>query len=186
LTLDLSKVPKDQRKRVKEEIGEFVSNEVLRYLQTGNSPVSKRGRFKSLNKNYADEEKGGNRTANLELDGDMLDAFGSKNTKDGIEVGIIRRQVTQSPKADGHNNLSGESKLPTRRFVPSEEESFKQPIMNGVKRIIKENERQSVPERTPLKITERVQDEIQTAVTIEDAIGEEILTRIIGDIFGEG
>ena len=107
-------------------------------LGDGKSPVAGRGSFKKLNKEYAGEQKDGNTTANMELEGDMLDALLSKNRKgDKIEIGIFKAK--EQGKADGHNNFSGKSTLPTRRFIPNEKERFKKRIRTGIKTIINDN-----------------------------------------------
>ena len=138
INLDLSNVPASQRATVKREVGDFVVDEILRSVSGGRSPVSGRGKFKTLNKEYAKNEKGGNRNPNLELDGDMLDSLVSKNVNSGVEVGIFKS--SELGKADGHNNFDGDSKLPTRRFIPDDNEKFKKGIETGIKRIVKEFE----------------------------------------------
>ena len=73
--------------------------------------------------------------ANLELSGDMLDSleFRVKGTK--IEVGIWG---SEADKADGHNNFSGDSKLPERKFIPngSNGETFRPDIRQEVDSIL--------------------------------------------------
>jgi hypothetical protein len=133
IKLDLKGIK--QKAKVKKEVGDLVIDEILRSLSEGKSPV-KGERFKKLDAQYAKEFKGGDRTPNLELTGDMLDALKVKNTKDGIEVGIFSKK--QTPKADGHNNFSGESKLPQRRFIPSEDQEFKRDIQNRIKAVVNE------------------------------------------------
>ena len=134
LSLDLSRIPTTSQSRAKEDVGEFVRNEILRFVAEGKSPVAGRGAFDKLSSDYADAKKGGNRTSNLELEGDMLDALKYEVTATGIEVGIF--DSNEAPKADGHNNFSGRSKLPTRRFIPSGTEDFNGRIMTGVRQIL--------------------------------------------------
>ena len=38
-------------------------------------------------------------------------------------------------KADGHNNFSGESKLPTRQFIPKDNQSFRPDIKSEIQAI---------------------------------------------------
>ena len=123
------------RTEAKKEIGDLIVNEILRYVQDGNSPVAGYSAFKKLNPVYAKEEKGGDKTPNMELNGDMLDAleFISRRGSE-IEIGIFKS--SQVGKADGHNNFSGDSKLPLRRFIPDENESFKRDIESKIKTII--------------------------------------------------
>lgn len=137
IKLDLSQIKgRAEKAIVKKEIGDFIINEILLSVSNGKSPVAGFNKpFKKLNSKYAKEHKGNNRTANLELEGDMLDALISKNKAgDKIEIGIFAKK--QQGKADGHNNLSGESNLPTRRFIPDENENFKRFINNGINQII--------------------------------------------------
>lgn len=131
--LGLQDVPAGTRTTVKRQVGELLVTEILRSVEAGVSPVSGRSRFKILNEEYASREKGGNRRPNLELEGEMLDALTFKQKASGIEVGIFN---SQAPKADGHNNHSGDSSLPLRRFIPTEGEEFKSDIRLRMKDII--------------------------------------------------
>jgi len=51
-----------------------------------------------------------------------------------IEFGIFDR--SQAPKADGHNNFSGDSKLPLRRFIPDRDETLKKSIEKRIETVI--------------------------------------------------
>jgi len=178
LTLDLTDIPRDRRKQAKEEVGEFVVGEILRYVSSGNSPVSGRGKFQRLQSGYADKEKGGLRTANLELDGDMLDALQARNTVDGIKVGIFKS--SQVPKADGHNDFSGESKLPTRRFIPDGGEGFKRSINSGVKQILEQYKEVEKPQsQLPSALALG-----QAAVTSESTL-DDVLSPFLTGLFDE-
>lgn len=98
------------------------------------SPV--RGKsWPKLSKGYAKEKAvaGYSPVADLERSGEMLGSLDYKETKTGIELGIYG---ASAPRADGHNNFSGESKIPTRRFLPYEGEGFKQTIEKEVEKII--------------------------------------------------
>jgi len=139
IDLDLSDVPRSERTSVKKEIGDYVVDEILEAVSRGSSPVNGLGSFKRLNKDYAKDQKGGNTTANLDLFGDMLDSLTFKNTAKGIEVGIFKS--SEVPKADGHNNFSGKSTLPLRRFIPKDGEDFKKQIEDGIKDIVDEFKR---------------------------------------------
>lgn len=133
LKLDLEDVPENRKEDAKEEVGQFLVDSIMENLDQGNSPVSGQS-FKKLSKKYAEKMKGGDRTPNLELDGDLRAAIGHESSEDGIIIGVMDK--SQRPKADGHNNFSGKSNLPLRRFIPSEEEKFKKNILNGVDQII--------------------------------------------------
>ena len=54
--------------------------------------------------------------------------------------GKLSLEVTgrEAAKADGHNNHSGDSTLPERKFIPEERETFKRDIVQGLKSLLKE------------------------------------------------
>lgn len=135
IELDLEDIPKDLHKEVKEAVGQFIIDSIIDTVGSGTSPVSGERSFKKLTKKYADKEKGGDTTPNLYLLGDMLGSLDFKITKDGVKIGV---DESQWGKADGHNNFSGESQLPKRRFIPDEGQTFKSDIMNGVDDIIEQ------------------------------------------------
>jgi len=169
LKLNLSDIPKSQQAQAKKDVGEFIINEILRYTAKGESPVSGEGRFKTLDKDYAKEQKGGNRTPNLRLEGDLLEALDSRNNSGNqITIGIMKD--SQMGKADGHCNFSGESKLPKRRFIPEEKQTFKQPIMRGIKEIL-DGYRETGP---GIGIT-RPGESVSTTITLEDILPKNIL-----------
>lgn len=136
IDLDMTDIPREQRTAVKKEVGDFIVEEILEAVSQGKSPVGGLGKFKELKKEYADAEKGGNRTPNLELLGDMLDSLTFEDAGNGIEVGIF--DSDEVPKADGHNNFSGKSTLPLRRFIPRGSEKFDRDIESGINDILEE------------------------------------------------
>jgi hypothetical protein len=175
IKLDLSEIPLSNRAAVKKEIGDFIVTEMLLSISEGKSPVSGRSGFKKLNKQYAKDEKGGDINPNLELEGDLLDALRAENRKgDEIEIGIFKS--SEQGKADGHNNLSGKSKLPTRRFIPDEKESFKRNIMNGVKQIITDNKVQTRQD-AEFDTTIRLEQE-QTGIDLQSVLGRSFLDEL--------
>ena len=91
--------------------------------------------FPALSKDYRKEkvEDGFDGVPDLERSGDMLDALDYRVTSEGIEFGVFGADAL---KADGHNNLSGESLLPQRRFIPGEGEGFVSAIEREVNKII--------------------------------------------------
>lgn len=108
--------------------------QILLSVAARKSPVTGDS-FDPLSKEYKAKKTGEGLAGvpNLELSGDMLDALDFRVTSDGIEIGVFGEDA---PKADGHNNLSGKSLLPTRRFIPEEGESFTSSIEDEVNRII--------------------------------------------------
>lgn len=130
-------LPTDKRAEALDDISNFVLESVLQHVGETNSPVSGHGKFKALGKAWKakKEEEGGTPIPNLEFTGSMLSAL-ECNIKGGKLV--LRIKGSESDKADGHNNHSGKSEIPTRRFIPleSDGETFKKEIINGIKTII--------------------------------------------------
>lgn len=120
------------------DVAEFVKTEVLAYVAESKSPVAGGSFKKSLSKEYKKrkQEQGGSSVADLELDGDLLNAL-EVTVKSGRKLSL---QIVgeEAPKADGHNNHSGRSELPERIFIPKKEQTFKRDIVQGVKRILEE------------------------------------------------
>lgn len=166
------------------EIGEFVIDEILRDLSQGKSPVSGKN-FKKLNKLYADDQKGGDTTPNLELEGDMLSELTWKPAKGGIEIGFFDDN-DETAKAYGHNTgmkghktLSG--KVPQRQFIPRSSETFKGSIEKGIKNIIKEYKPKGKtfdPDITSFELDEGEGIEI----TLEDIFSQDLIGDLLGKI----
>lgn len=129
---------KRSHKKALEEIAEYVRDEILQYVGEGKSPVSGGAWKRSLSPEYKKLKKeiSGSDFANMELYGDMLDSLEYRIKGDTIEIGWFSGE--QAAKADGHNNFSGESTLPTRQSIPKENQSFKRDIVSGMKAIAKE------------------------------------------------
>lgn len=124
--------------KVIDKIAKFIVDSVASKTKSGTSPVKGRGKFKKLTKEYAAAMKGGSRKPNLTLEGDMLgslDAFKKRGHTMRLTVA-----EDENDKADGHNNHSGDSLLPERRFIPKDKdgETFKKDILQGIKKIIKD------------------------------------------------
>ena len=118
-------------------MGEYLKEQVLTYVAAQSTPISGAGYKSSLSSKYAKVKQAevGNQLANLELTGGMLDQFDYRVTSSGVEIGVYGSAAL---RADGHNNFSGDSDLPERRFLPKEGESFKSQITREVKRIIED------------------------------------------------
>lgn len=71
--------------------------------------------------------------ADLQLSGDMLDSLDYRVTSEGIAIGVYGEAA---PRADGHNNLSGDSELPLRQFLPNVGETFSSGIKKEIERIV--------------------------------------------------
>jgi len=130
--------PKDlsaaQRKRVMKEVKDFVIEEVLNRVGGGDSPVKGERAFAKLNKTYAKKQKGGNRTPNLELKGDMLDSLTVKEKGDKLTLSVSKKE---NDKAEGHNQLGRKSSpLPKRRFIPAQKQGFNKEITSEIASIV--------------------------------------------------
>lgn len=201
LELDLTGIPSADREAAKKEVGDYLLNAILRDVNKGTSPVEGEGRFRSLQKDYATKEKGGVRTANLELDGDLLNALKAESLSgDKIEVGVRGKEA---PKADGHNQISAEAKAWAkqtnrtkykRRFIPDDNQKFKKSIMNEVTSIL-DSYRQVGEEQGPtekyafdLGLLDKVEvgkvanvqaNPKQTTATVEDLFSDESIEALL-------
>ncbi len=133
IELDLSGIPDELKEDAKQAIGEYIKDQTIEFLADGRSPVA-REKFKELNEDYAKKFKGGDPTPNLYLDGDLQGSLDFEITEDGLIWGVM--DENQRPKADGHNNFSGDSKLPKRRFIPGDGQKFNSEIESGIKNIL--------------------------------------------------
>lgn len=129
------KLPARVRERIADEVGNFLVEQTLIAIEQEKSPVQGEGTFKALSPEYAALKKreGGTPKPNLEFNGDLKDQLDFKETKSGVIVGVFG---DRAPAADGHNNLSGKSSLPKRRFLPDEGQNYKKEIRIEVDRII--------------------------------------------------
>lgn len=171
-TIDLSsygllEVPASKRREVKEEVAEFITNEIQLFLADGKSPVSKES-FKRLSKEYAQREKDGDRTPDLNLEGDLWQSIDAQLRKGSqIEVGIFKK--SEQGKADGHNNFSGKSAM-QRRFIPSQDQKFVKSIETGISQIIKQAQRKQTPRQEQSRDLEQ-SSRVQSEFTFEELFG---------------
>lgn len=136
------KPPKDRelRDEALDRVAELVQTSVLEYVGDAKSPVKGGPWKRSLSPAYKKikDKESGVTVANLELTGDMLDALEvvrKRGTKLSLQI-----EGDEAPKADGHNNHSGDSQLPERRFIPKDGETLRDTIWRDVKRILQEYE----------------------------------------------
>lgn len=122
---------------VKNEVGELLLDYILKRVANAKNPFTGES-YQGLSKDYRDEKKdsGAPGKANLENSGDMLDEFKYSTTDEGVKLFV---DGDQAPKADGHNNFSGQSKLPKRQFLPMEGDTFPSQVEREVQAIIAEN-----------------------------------------------
>lgn len=140
---EIAGIDKKPRGELKEEIlsavADFVAEEVRAKIESSTSPVSGEGKFTKLSKEYRKRKlaEGLSGSPDLTFSGDLLSS---------IEVDFFKNKLRltvsddQQDKADGHNNFSGRSNLPTRAFIPNESDgqTFKRDILNGIKDIVLE------------------------------------------------
>jgi hypothetical protein len=136
ITLDLDGVPLKVQDDVKEEVGDYLLEQILSTVGSQESPILDKP-WPKLSEDYAEIKKndGFDPVPNLERTGDMLGALDFKVTSDGIKIGIFGNKE-QVAKADGHNNFSGESQIPTRQFLPEKGERFSSDIESQINKII--------------------------------------------------
>lgn len=137
--LDINLPRGADKESILEEVADFTLASVLESIGNSRSPVASYGKFPALNPEYKKRKvaEGGQPVPNLELSGDLIAAM--EVFPKGNRI-VIRVKGKEGDKADGHNNHSGESQLPLRRFIPAEGEMFNQTIMRGIKEIIRSHE----------------------------------------------
>lgn len=135
-------VPKENREDALDAVAEYVKESALSYIGSGKSPVNsdvwKRGLSKEYKKKKAEESSV--TFANLELEGDLLDALEVERKANKLFYGVSGDK-SLTGKAEGNNIGSygrEEDEEKARRFIPLEGETFKKPILDGIKQILKE------------------------------------------------
>ncbi len=163
--IDRDGLPRSVVNEAMADIKDYVLEQILLDVADTKSPVTGKP-FKKLNSEYAKfkAQEGGTPIANLLLTGDMLDAVRIKSA--GSDKLLLYVTEDQSDKADGHNNHSGESNLPTRRFIPDEEDgdSFRPEIRNGIKDIINQKI-EGIASIVEGEITSEVLSRLQSGLT---------------------
>jgi hypothetical protein len=132
---NIDQIPSSLRSDLVNEVGDYLVQSILDYVGEAKSPVAG-GKYKStLSDAYANSQKNGDTMANLDLNGDMLNALTFKtNAATGkVTVGIFDND--QAIKSYNHN--VGDT-LPKRQFIPDEDQLLKAEIIRGVKRIIQD------------------------------------------------
>lgn len=186
MNLDISDLPSDLKQQAKQEVAQLIIDSTLEYVSRGESPVGGERTWKQLSEEYANREKGGNRTPNMELSGQMLDNFRSTisdTSENWIEVGIEGGEAED--KAESHNHFSGQGKNPRRRFIPDENQNYRMDIMREVKRIEnakrqekkRREERQTTVESSLRQenTSSQVQEEINFNISSSEFVGRDRL-----------
>lgn len=135
LKLDIpTNIRGSERRDLLDEIGEFIVSEIIQNVSSGFSPLQGINKFKKLSPEYAQYQKNGDTTANLDLNGDMLDSLTFKIVgTNKIKIGIF--DPDQAIKSFNHN--TGDT-IPRRAFIPNKNEQFDKRIMSGVDELIQE------------------------------------------------
>ena len=130
-------VPSELKEEIASDVGEYLKEQILKAVAESTSPISGGAFKKSLSPAFKKkkESEGLPGVANLEYSGQMLDSLDYKVTSKGIELGVFGEPAR---RADGHNNFSGESKLPKRQFLPEEGQAFKGSIQQEIDKIIRD------------------------------------------------
>lgn len=128
-----------ERTDLMKEIGDFVLTSMLDLLADGHSPVKGAGDLSKLTTKYADNQKDGDRTPNMELGGDLLDSLTYEADAYGVKIGTWSDK--QAIKAYGHiTGFKGhpwlDGKVEPRKLLPSDKEQFVQDIQDGIQMII--------------------------------------------------
>lgn len=174
LDLDLSRIPSGRVNSAKRAVLNVIENETSRAVAKGRSPV-KGEFFPKLNKEYAEDFKQGDRTPNLQFDGDMLEAI-EYTVLQGSEIGWgYSDKNAQSDKADGHNQFSAKSKkaiwangnpkLERRRFIPDVNQDLKPSTMRLVNEELDKFRTQNESTEFALELNTSNEEEI-TAIDI--------------------
>lgn len=129
------KLPAKTKKRIQDEVGSYLVEQTLASMGEGKSLVQGAPSFPKLSKEYKKKklEEVGSDKANLEFNGVMKDEMDFEATSKGVAIGVYGERAGA---ADGHNNLSGKSSLPLRKFLPDEGETYKKKIASEVDRIV--------------------------------------------------
>jgi hypothetical protein len=209
IELNLASVRESDKSRLKKEVADLLYNEVLRSVAQGKSPVAgESGNFKKLSKAYSEREKQGNRTANLQLEGDLIrEDLAARVLDEGdiIRIGHFNPDTsdTQGEKADGHNQHTAKAQawaltrrneetgdpFPKRRYIPSSSQTFRPDIMARVEKIINKYKVNDPLELAADIIEGRLSSigKVQisrvsptvTAVSIDDILSDEFISELL-------
>lgn len=152
-TIDLFsdvKLTRKQKAEVQDQVGQYLYEETQARISEEKSPVKGEPWKKTLSKDYSKRklDEVGNKNADLQFSGRMLDQFKVIPVEEGIKIGVFGERA---PAADGHNNFSGKSPLPRRRFLPAEGQEYNPQLEREVKRIIADVTAESDSAKAPTK-----------------------------------
>lgn len=141
---DVKFLSREKREEIANEVGEYLIEQITMSVNELSSPIAG-GKFKkTLSQKYKDKKQseGGVPFANLQVTGEMLDSLNFKVNSKGLDIGVYG---PAAERADGHNNLSGESDLPQRRFLPDIDQKFKDEIQTEINNIIEDSVAEDIP-----------------------------------------
>ncbi len=126
---------RSQKKRIKDQAGDLIVQTILTRASAASSPIRGGSWKATLSKEYKKLKRaaGGSSIADMDLTGGMLEALGFVRTADGIRLRIKGKAAL---RADGHNNFSGNSSLPTRQSLPQEGDKFKDGVERDIDNLI--------------------------------------------------
>lgn len=137
--IDESELTDGRKQMALEVIQDFLKESILLDVSRSRSPVTGGG-WEGLSRDYKafKEDEGGTPVANLELTGALMDSLIVRQS--GPSFLLVTVSDDQMGKADGHNDHSGESKLPRRPFIPdpAKGETFSREIRGGIREIIED------------------------------------------------
>lgn len=142
LKLDLPDfLDEGEREELNAEIGDYLVTAMLDMIADGHSPVAGAGNFKNLTEKYADREKGGDQTPNMEMEGDLLNSLTFEADAYSVKVGFW--DESEAIKAYGHiTGFKGhpwlEGKVTPRKLLPNAKEKFNSEIQEGIDQLIEE------------------------------------------------
>lgn len=135
--IDKSQIPKDVQSEILDAVSNLTLETVLSDVKSTRSPVTGRT-FAGLSPDYAKvkKRKGGQPIPNLRLEGDLLGSLTIKKKRGELTLTVGDDQMG---KADGHNNFSGDSKLPERNFIPDadRDQTFRPAIRGAMEDVIR-------------------------------------------------
>jgi hypothetical protein len=167
LSDELDGLTKAQKRELVDQIGELLVEQVLSYVADVSTPISGAGFKRTLSPEYKKRklDEVGSGEPNLDLTGEMLNSLTYKVQGEKIELGVFGEDA---PKADGHNNFSGKSSLPQRRFLPGEGQEFKSDIKRLVKETVESYKADNV------RVTKEDLKEIESKKDLYDYLKEQI------------
>jgi len=158
------------KNKIKRDVGDLLVEHTLDALSSATTPVAGAPFQKTLSKEYKKRKSdaGLGSKANLEFSGSMTENITYKQTDTGIEIGVFKNK--DAAKADGHNNFSGQSKLPQRKFLPQEGDQYKPNIKQQIDDIIFEHI--ALDTNIPKQELKSVEDSADFWSVMQTAFGE--------------